>query len=77
MALAQNTVTVNAVSQIGDGQVQAPTGPQPSAPSAPSSAPYENPFTIYTDQTNSWGVITGMPSMCLLSTNGLPSRLSC
>ena len=53
--------TVNAISQISDGQPQAPTG-VPAAAST-SSAPYTNGFTSFTTQTNSLGVITGMPSV--------------
>ena len=54
---AQSTVT--GVSQISDGQIQAPTG----TASTTSTAPYENPFTSYTTQTDSLGVITGQPSV--------------
>ncbi|KAL6251017.1 hypothetical protein RBB50_001225 [Rhinocladiella similis] len=53
---ADLTSTVFGVSQISDGQVQAP-------PATASTSSYENPFTIYTTQTNSLGVITGMPSV--------------
>lgn len=68
--------TMTAISQIPDGQPPAPASTWPSGstsqfwsslpgatvPSYPSSS-YENPFTIYTTQTNSLGVITGMPSV--------------
>ncbi|ETN36588.1 uncharacterized protein HMPREF1541_08866 [Cyphellophora europaea CBS 101466] len=74
LAAAQSAVTVDAVSQIGDGQIQAPTGPiQESSDAVPTvstpasiatdTAPYSNPFTVYTSQTNEWGVITGMPTV--------------
>lgn len=75
LAVSQNAVTMNAISQIGDGQIQAPTDTQPivppaqspppaqAPPASESSAPYSNPFTIYTSQTNEWGVVTGMPSV--------------
>jgi hypothetical protein len=64
--------TVPAISQISDGQPQAPTATWSAASESWSSAAsewtsgtasYENPFTIYTTQTNSLGVITGMPSV--------------
>lgn len=48
---AQSTSTVEAVTQITDGQVQAPT--------VPAVSSYVNP---YTTQTNSLGVVTGQPS---------------
>ena len=69
-ALAQDstsTMTMNAVSQITDGQIQAPTdtgiptGPGPVIVS--TSVPYSNPFTSYLSQTDSMGVVTGMPSV--------------
>jgi hypothetical protein len=60
LAVSQNTV--EAVSQNQDGQIQAPTDTV-IATAAPTSAPYENPFTIYTTETNEWGVITGMPKV--------------
>ena len=68
LAAAQSAASADAVSQIGDGQAQVPTAPGPeipeaSVPSVSTSAPYENPFTVYTAETNSWGVITGMPSV--------------
>lgn len=65
LVASQNASTADAVSQIGDGQVQAPTGtaPEAEAPSVATSAPYENPFTVYTAETDSWGVITGMPTV--------------
>jgi len=56
-----STSTMTAISQIPDGQVQAPT--DSSTDSMLSSSSYENPFTVYTTQTNSLGVITGMPSV--------------
>ena len=72
--LAQSTVSD--VSQIGDGQIQAPTDtasasvslssaadPALSSAVTTSTGSYENPFTIYTTQTNSLGVITGQPSV--------------
>lgn len=65
LVASQNASAADAASQIGDGQVQAPTGtaPQAEAPSVATSAPYENPFTVYTAETDSWGVITGMPTV--------------
>lgn len=63
---APQVTTVPAMSQISDGQPQAPynTAVSGSSVSWPtSSGSYENPFTIYTTQTNSLGVITGMPSV--------------
>ncbi|KAJ9632853.1 hypothetical protein H2204_007583 [Knufia peltigerae] len=48
------TSTVPGVSQISDGQIQA---------TATTMSSYENPFTMYTTETNSLGVITGMPSV--------------
>jgi Yeast PIR protein repeat len=75
LSLPQDTATVPAVSQIGDGQVQAPTatpaipsGPGPEIVSTPlplvsESTPYSNPFTSYLTMTNSLGVVTGMPSV--------------
>jgi hypothetical protein len=50
-------VTTNGISQISDGQIQAP------ATTTTSSPPYTNPFTSYTTETNSLGIITGMPSV--------------
>ncbi|KIW52319.1 hypothetical protein PV05_07965 [Exophiala xenobiotica] len=61
-----STSTMTAISQIPDGQVQAPTDSSTDSslwPSSSSASSYENPFTIYTTQTNSLGVITGMPSV--------------
>lgn len=66
--------TVTGVSQIWDGQIQAPTstvaawassslGADPEITTSTTWAPYENPFTIYTTQTNSLGVITGHPAV--------------
>lgn len=64
--------TVNAASQIPDGQVQAPASAPTDSTSwwatlpgktVISSGSYENPFTIYTSMTNSLGVITGMPAV--------------
>jgi hypothetical protein len=75
VAMASPDTTMNAISQLTDGQPQAPatTVSWPStATTAPttavtwpvtSSEPYENPFTIYTSMTNSLGVITGMPAV--------------
>lgn len=61
LAAAQSTL--EAVNQIQDGQVQAPTATVVASAPVPTSAPYENPFTIYLTQTNEWGVITGMPDV--------------
>lgn len=65
--------TVSGISQLSDGQVQAPTSSilSPSTTetladpvaTTTTSESYENPFTIYTTQTNSLGVITGQPSV--------------
>ena len=67
-ALAQSTV--NPVSQIADGQPQAPTGvPSGPGPEIISTAlptettPYTNAFTSYLSMTDSLGVVTGMPSV--------------
>lgn len=63
-SLVASQSTVDAVSQVGDGQIQAPTEQvSEPAPSVPTSAPYSNPFTIYLTETDSWGVITGMPAV--------------
>ncbi|KIW13100.1 hypothetical protein PV08_08287 [Exophiala spinifera] len=37
--------------------------PQGSEANTTTTASYENPFTVYTTETNSLGVITGMPSV--------------
>ena len=76
MATLADASTMTAISQIPDGQPQAPATSWPSGSTSqfwsslpgatvishPSSS-YENPFTIYTTETNSLGVITGMPSV--------------
>ena len=64
-------MTMNAVSQITDGQIQAPTstdlptgpGPVIISTSLPSDTAYTNPFASYLSQTDSMGVVTGMPSV--------------
>ncbi|KAJ9609746.1 hypothetical protein H2200_006074 [Cladophialophora chaetospira] len=65
--------TLPAISEYYDGQPQA--GSYPTDPSSSwwastttdslwqSTSSYENPFTVYTSQTNSLGVITGMPAV--------------
>jgi hypothetical protein len=63
-AIAQTTVP--GVSEIPDGQIQVQPEDSSSTTTAivsSSSAAYENPFTIYTSQTNSLGVVTGMPAV--------------
>jgi hypothetical protein len=65
-ALSQSTSTVPGITQISDGQIQAPTDAIPSGPGPEiisTSLPYDNPFTSYLTETNSLGVITGMPSV--------------
>jgi len=59
LTAAQSTVTVQPVTQIADGQVQAPQALNGTT----TTAAYTNPFTSYTTQTDSLGVITGMPSV--------------
>ncbi|KAK5947059.1 hypothetical protein PMZ80_001205 [Knufia obscura] len=43
--------------------VSAPASSAPAVITSQSSAPYSNPFTVYTSMTDSRGVITGMPAV--------------
>ncbi|KAK5457027.1 hypothetical protein LTS15_004808 [Exophiala xenobiotica] len=64
---------MTAISQLSDGQVQAPTDSSTDS-SLLTSSSYENPFTIYTTQTNSLGVITGMPSVVTSQPSAVTSQ---
>jgi hypothetical protein len=70
------TSTMTAISQLSDGQVQAPTdsSTDSSLLASSSTSSYENPFTIYTTQTNSLGVITGMPSVVTSQPSAVTSQ---
>lgn len=54
-----STMTTSAVTQISDGQIQAPAP----TPETTSLSSYSNPSEQYTSLTNSLGVITGQPSV--------------
>lgn len=45
--------------------------------SSASSVPYSNPFTVYTTQTNSAGVITGMPAVVTSQPSEAPKATVC
>ena len=78
--LSQSTVSVNPVSQIPDGQPQAPINatsvPVVETPfvSSTTTVPYENPFTSYLSMTNSVGVVTGMPSVVTSQPSAVTSQ---
>jgi hypothetical protein len=69
--LAQAGSTMTAVSQIGDGQIQAPTSGSWTTSSS------DNPLTSsYTSPTNSPGVVTGMPSVVTSQPQAVTSQPS-